>query len=71
MGFFGKKTYYVNFDWDDVALESSTFVDSPSGDIDAIVEEAKERLELPEGQQGTWSIEEATDMPRKRFLGLF
>ena len=66
----GKKTYYVNFDWEGVALESSTFVNVSSNDVDEIVDAAKEQLELPEGQSGIWSIEEATE-PHKKFLGLF
>lgn len=71
MGFlgFGKKTYYVEFKYDDISLALSKYIDTPN--VDEALQEAQEDFDISKDYTGTWTVEEATDLPRKKFLGLF
>ncbi len=51
-----EKTYQVNFKYDGVALECTTYVDATGAD--EALNEGKERIDVDEETPGTWSVEE-------------
>ncbi len=51
-----EKVYRVNFEYEGVALECTTYLDA--SDSEEALATGQERIEISEGTPGTWSVEE-------------